>query len=228
MRVLFAVLRVAVAAAVIAAIVAQLVTSYGFWTARGVESIWINVVNFFSFFTIDSNIGAAAVGLIGAVVLLGRTGRDPVWFNGFRVAVVTYMVVTGIVYNLLLRGIELPQGSTVPWSNEVLHVIAPAYLLIDWLLAPGRIRLGYRAVWGVVAFPIVWVVYTLIRGPVTPDEVYGKPFWYPYPFLNPNTSANGYLSVAFYIVLIAVVIGLTAAGAVWASRRRLITERLER
>ena len=35
----------------------------------------------------------------------------------------TYMIVTGLVYNILLRGIELPQGSEpIPWSNETLHV----------------------------------------------------------------------------------------------------------
>ena len=27
------------------------------------------------------------------------------------------MLVTGVVYNLLLRSIELPQGTTVPWSS---------------------------------------------------------------------------------------------------------------
>ena len=222
MRILFAVLRIGIAAAIIAAIVAQLITSYGIWTSKGVEHVWINFVNFFSFFTIDSNLGTIVVGLVGAFYLITRKGGDPAWFNNFRAAIVTYMVVTGVVYNLLLRGIELPQGTTVPWSNEILHVVAPAYLLIDWLLAPGRTPLTYRAVWGIVIFPIVWGVYTLIRGPITPDEVFGQPFWYPYPFMNPNTSPNGYFSVAFYIILIAAVIGLTAVGTVWVSKKKLI------
>jgi len=222
MRILFAVLRIGIAAAIIAAIVAQLITSYGIWTGKGVEHVWINFVNFFSFFTIDSNLGTIVVGLVGAFYLITRKGGDPAWFNNFRAAIVTYMVVTGVVYNLLLRGIELPQGTTVPWSNEILHVVAPLYLLIDWLLAPGRTPLTNRAVWGIVIFPIVWGVYTLIRGPITPDEVFGQPFWYPYPFMNPNTSPNGYFSVAFYIILIAAVIGLTAVGTVWVSKKKLI------
>jgi len=144
---------------------------------------------------------------------------DSVVYTVVRASVVTYMVVTGIVYNLLLRGIELPQGSTVGWSNEILHVVAPVYLLVDWLFAPGRVPLGARRIWPVLVFPIVWVLYTLVRGPFVTDEVFGNDFWYPYPFLNPITSANGYLSVAFYVILIAAVIGLVAAGVLWISRR---------
>ena len=41
------------------------------------------------------------------------------------------MVVTGVVYNLLLRGIVLDQGTTVPWSNEVMHLVGPAFMLLD-------------------------------------------------------------------------------------------------
>lgn len=219
-RILFVVSRVAVAVAIVAAITAQLGVSLGYWREQGVTNVASNVVNFFSFFTIESNIAAAVVLVVGAVLLVVRRGAaDSTLFTVTRAAVTSYMVVTGIVYNLLLRGIELPQGSTVGWSNEVLHVVAPVYLLIDWLFAPGRTPLGARRIWPVLVFPIVWVLYTLVRGPLVTDEVYGNDFWYPYPFLNPFTSANGYLSVAFYVILIAAVIGLVAAGVLWISRR---------
>jgi len=219
-RYLFAALRIAVATAIVVAIVAQLRASLGFWSDQGVTNIASNVVNFFSFFTVEANIASAVVLTVGAVLLLVRGGvDDSVVYTVVRASVVTYMVVTGIVYNLLLRGIELPQGSTVGWSNEILHVVAPVYLLVDWLFAPGRVPLGARRIWPVLVFPIVWVLYTLVRGPLVTDEVFGNDFWYPYPFLNPITSANGYLSVAFYVILIAAVIGLVAAGVLWISRR---------
>jgi hypothetical protein len=221
MRILFAVARVAVAVAIIVAIVAQLNQSVSNWIAGGVTNLAVSFANFFSFFTIESNVLTVVIGLVGAFLLLARKGGpDPLWFNGLRAGVTTYMVVTGIVYNLLLRGIELPQGTTVPWSNEVLHVVAPLWMLIDWLFVPGRRPLEWKAIWGIIVFPIVWVVYTLIRGPITPDEMQDNPFWYPYPFLNPNLSQNGYLSVSFYVILIALVIGLTAAGVVWVSKRK--------
>jgi len=219
-RYLFAALRIAVATAIVVAIVAQLRASLGFWSDQGVTNIASNVVNFFSFFTVEANIASAVVLTVGAVLLVVRGGvDDSVVYTVVRASVVTYMVVTGIVYNLLLRGIELPQGSTVGWSNEILHVVAPVYLLVDWLFAPGRVPLGARRIWPVLVFPIVWVLYTLVRGPFVTDEVFGNDFWYPYPFLNPITSANGYLSVAFYVILIAAVIGLVAAGVLWISRR---------
>jgi hypothetical protein len=90
------------------------------------------------------------------------------------------------------------------------------------LFAPGRIALVWRAIWIIIIYPLVWVAYTLIRAPFTPNEVLGEPYWYPYPFLNPHLSANGYLSVAFYVILIAAVIGLTAAGVIWVSKRKPI------
>ncbi|HWU58756.1 MAG TPA: Pr6Pr family membrane protein [Microbacteriaceae bacterium] len=218
MRILFALLRLVFGIAIITAIVAQLAASTQFWTSIGIANLSGVYTNFFSFFTIDSNVLAAVVLLIGAGILAVKKGADPSWFNVLRACAVTYMVVTGIVYNLLLRGLPLPQGVTVEWSNEVLHAIGPAYLLIDWLFAPGRQALPMRRIWAVLAFPIVWVVYTMVRGPLADDAVQKRSYWYPYPFLNPHNSNEGYATVAFYIVLIAAVIGLVAAGVIWISR----------
>ena len=219
MRILFLVLRLAGAVAGIAAIVGQLVTSLGYWAGAGVTDVTVPLVSFFSFFTIESNVGAVAVFLIGAVVLLLRRD-DPAWFSILRGCVTSYMAVTGIVYNVLLRGIELPQGATLPWSNEVLHVVAPVLIVVDWALAPGRRRLEWRHLGWVVGFPIVWAVYTMIRGPLVYDPVRQRETWYPYPFLDPSLSPEGYVSVACYIVLIALVIGAVGAAVVWWSRRR--------
>lgn len=218
MRIGFGALRALAALTTLAAIIAQLSSSIGQTSQKG-GSIPGLIANFLSFFTIDSNIGTVVVLGIGAVLLLTRTGDDPGWFTALRAAVVTYMVTTGVVYNLLLRNIPLPQGQTVAWSNEVLHVIAPLYMLLDWFFAPGRAPLRRRVVWGIAAFPIVWAVYTLLRAPIAADPNTGKQPWYPYPFLNPQTSANGYLSVAFYVVLIAAVILCVGYGVVWVSRR---------
>src|ERR1700761_1543985 len=146
-RYVIAVVRLVFAALGIAAIVAQLQRSTELWHAQGV-SIAYGVTNFFSFFTIDSNVGTIVVLLIGAIFVFARR-VDPQWYTVFRVIVVTYMAVTGIVYNLLLRGVELPQGTTVEWSNEVLHVAACAYIVLDWFIAPGRVALAWRTLWAI-------------------------------------------------------------------------------
>lgn len=221
MRALFSIVRIAGAALIVAAIVGQLLVSIEFWTVdRGITDITPQLVNFFSFFTIDSNILTVAVFLIGAVCLIKGESPEPRWLSIGRSAVTAYMATTGVVYNLLLRGIELPQGSTLDWSNEVLHVVAPILMVLDWLFAPGRNRLEWKTIWVTVSFPLVWGIYTLIRGPLVRDEVYGNDYWYPYPFMNPNIAPQGYFSVAFYLVLIAGLIGGVGALVIWVSRRR--------
>ncbi len=221
MRIVFGILRVSIAAAIIAAIVGQLIVSVDNWHRAGITDISTQIVNFFSFFTIESNVLTVVVALIGAWFLFARRGVDPNALLGFRLATVTYMATTGVVYNLLLRGVELPQGTTLPWSNEVLHLIGPIYVILDWLLAPGRRPIAWKAVWPVLIFPLAWGIYTLIRGPLTYDAVFKRDYWYPYPFLNPNTSPEGYFSVSFYIVLIAVVIAAVCVGAIAISKKKL-------
>jgi hypothetical protein len=228
MRALFIVLRIAGVIAGIVAMVAQLARTYENWGSLGIQNRSGVFINFFSFFTIDSNVGAVVVFAIGAVLLIrgggaggaGDSSLDPRWFALLRASITTYMVVTFVVYNLLLRGIDLPQGTTVPWSNEILHVVAPLLIIVDWFFAPGRRRLEWKNLWIIVAFPIVWVIYTLIRGPLAYNDVAHKPTWYPYPFLDPSLSPEGYLSVLLYVILIAGVIIGTGAGVIRVSRTR--------
>ena len=218
MTVLFVALRIVAALAIGAAVFGQIVTSLAFWQSQGLTDIGFRLTNFFSFFTIESNVAATVVLVMAVGLTLMK--KSPVWFTVLRAVVTTFMVTTGIVYNLLLRGIELPQGATLDWSNEILHLWGPLYLLVDWIFAPGRHRLEWKHIGTIVAFPMVWAVYTLVRGPLTYDVVTGGA-WYPYPFLNPDLSANGYLSVAFYVILIAAVIGLTGAGVIRISHSRI-------
>jgi hypothetical protein len=212
-----AIVRVLFAALGIAAIVAQLDRSIGNWQSTGL-SVPFGVTNFFSFFTIDSNVGTIVVLLIGAILVFARKS-DPQWYTVFRAIVVTYMAVTGVVYNLLLRGVELPQGTTVEWSNEVLHVVACAYLVLDWFIAPGRVPLSWRSLRAIIIFPLVWVAYTMIRAPFTASETLNHKPFYPYPFLDPALAHEGWFSVAFYVVLIAGVVLAAGAGVIWVSRR---------
>lgn len=223
MRILWAALRIVFSLAILAAIVFQLIETLG-KAADGGRSVLLTAWNFFSYFTIDSNSLAVVTLAIGGIALLTGKVEDSRWFAILRLCTTTYMVVTGVVYNTLLRNVEVTAGAeAIPWSNEILHLIGPLYLALDWLFAPGRVPLDYgRSIRAVVIFPIVWAVYTLIRGPLVPNELTGADYWYPYPFLDPHLSLNGYFSVAFYVVLIAMIIGLTAAAAIWVSRRRLV------
>jgi hypothetical protein len=90
---------------------------------------------------------------------------------------------------------------------------------VDLFVGPLRRALPWRAVLGIVIFPLVWVAYTLLRAPFIINPGNGDPYWYPYPFLNPNGS-GGWGSVAIYVVIIAVAIIAVASVVVWVGRRR--------
>ena len=216
-RALAYVFRIGGSIAIVAALVAQLQRTIQNEDA-GRGEVGFVVQNFFSFFTVESNVFAALALFVGIFTLSSRKQDSHAW-TVFRAGATTYMATTGVVYNLLLRGIELPQGTTVGWSNEILHVVGPAIMVLDWLIAPGRRPLNAKALWAIVAFPILWAGYTLVRGTMVLDPRTGDP-WYPYPFLNPHTSANGYFSVSFYIILIGVLIGVVGAGVLRLSRAR--------
>ncbi|MFK0239414.1 Pr6Pr family membrane protein [Microbacterium sp. NPDC090281] len=219
-------LRIAAALLAFAAIAAQLTRSIQ--NALDSPTEWGGHIptvaaNFLSFFTIESNLFAAIALVIAAIWALrhrSTTAPEPRWLAVLLVCVSTYMIVTGIVYNTLLRGEVLPQGVTVPWSNEVLHVVIPLFLLLDVLLAPRRRALGWSTIAIAAVFPLVWAVYTLIRANLIIAPATGQPYWYPYPFLNPHTVPGGYLGVSGYIIGIAIAIIAVAAGVVWVGRRR--------
>lgn len=220
------VLRLLVAAAILAAIAVQLTVTITNAVERG-RDVGTTLANFFSFFTILSNFGAVIVLVWAALWFLTRRRRADVATlvqpRGLAVvlaSVTTYMIITGIVYNALLRFVPLPIGSEpVPWSNEVMHLVAPLFLLADLFVAPARRALAPRTIWAIIAFPIVWVVYTLVRGPVVTDPTGAPPWWYPYPFLDPHAFDNGYVGVALYVVGIAAAIVAVGVGVLWVSRR---------
>lgn len=220
--------RIAAAVLGVAAVIAQLQRS----TSNALQFGWhvpTVVANFLSFFTIQSNLIAAVTLTIGAI-WWWRRGRvtenaEPQGYAVLLLCATTYVVTTGVVYNLLLRNIPLPQGQTVAWSNEVLHVVIPLVMLLDLLFAPRRRALACKSVLVVVIYPVVWVIYTLLRGPLITSPGSDVPYWYPYPFLNPNNPElvpPGYAGVAVYVIGIAIGIVVVAFFVVWVGRRRAV------
>lgn len=148
--------------------------------------------NFFSYFTIESNIIAGTVLLASAVVVLH--GRRSERLDFLRGAATLYMLITGIVFAVLLAGLDV-QLTAFPWDNIVLHYIIPVAIIVDWILDPPQKAIGFgRAVWWLV-LPLGYLAYSLIRGELV--------YWYPYPFLNPAN--NGYAGVAWVSLGILVL-----------------------
>jgi hypothetical protein len=163
-----------------------------------------SLVNFFSFFTIESNLLAIAVLLIGGVF----DPRSQRWAY-VRGAATLYMVITGIVYAALLANQEV--GLTAAWVDSAMHQVTPAVLLADWICFPPWSRASYRAALAWLAFPLVYLAYSLSRGAVVD--------WYPYPFLDPR-HPGGYGRVAAFAVVLAVVMALLAVAVNAIGRKR--------
>lgn len=170
-------------------------------------------LNFFTFFTVLSNLLAMVVLLEGGRRML--SGRPPVP-DMVRGAAVVYMTVTFIVFALLLRGLQEELQTHVEWVDTVFHRLTPVVLMIGWVVDPPRERITFRRSLRWLVFPIVWVVFTMIRGAID-----GR---YPYPFLDPEN--GGYGTVAVYMVAITVLFVLVC-WAVSASGNALRTRRTD-
>lgn len=168
------------------------------------------IVRLFSYFTIQSNLLIGGVSL--ALALDPR--RDGPVFRVLRLDALLCIAVTGIVYNTVLRGlVELTGAGMV--SNVMLHVLAPVFAVVAWLLVGPRPRVTGPTVWWSVVYPIAWLVYTFVRGAVTG--------WYPYPFL--DVTELGYAGAVTNSAVVAVVFLLLAWGVRWADGRLPDTER---
>ncbi len=189
--------RLAVAAVVLLAVVATFLDT----ASRSA----VNPFNFFGFFTVQSNIAAALV-LLATAVLQLRGTAGPQWLVPVRAAATTYMLVVGVVYNLLLAG--LAGGVELAWANWVLHVAFPIYAVLDWVVTDDRRPLSYRVIRLILIYPLLWVLVVLVRG--------ATDGWVPYPFLDP---ASGYASVLLYVTVIAAAFAGFGALVILISRR---------
>ncbi len=195
-RAVVATVRLGFAALTLVAITAQLVDL----ATRGV----LNPINFFSYFTIQSNlIGVAA--FVTAAAAWRRGGGSSI--DLLRGGATVYLTVTLVVFALLLSGTDV--DTAVPWVNTVVHEVFPVVVILDWILLPPLTRVTFSAslVW--LAYPVLWLSFTMLRGPAAG--------WYPYPFLNPANS--GYGSVIAYVIAI-LVFGILLCAVIAALSRR--------
>jgi len=198
------VVRLAMAIAIVAAIAAQLQWLH--------EYDLLKPVNFFSFFTIDSNILALLV-LLGLEfaddTLPGRFAR---WARG---GATLYMAMTGIIYAVLLAPIAADVSTQLAWINTVVHVIAPIVVVVDWFLAPPVPAPTVRAALWWLVFPIVWLAYSIVRGSIVD--------WYPYPFMDPRSgiehAAGSWGAVIATIAVLTLFVIALALALQWLTSK---------
>jgi hypothetical protein len=163
-----------------------------------------SLANFFSYFTIESNLLAIVVLLVGGAV--NPQGSRWAYLRG---AATLFMIITGIVYAALLANAEV--GLVTPWIDDVLHRVIPVVMLVDWILFSPWTRGSLLSALGWLLAPLAYFAYSLLRGPIAG--------WYPYPFLDPR-HPGGYGRVVIYAVVLAVAMALLALAVNAIGRKR--------
>jgi hypothetical protein len=143
-------------------------------------SFWGRFFNFFSFFTVLTNIIVALSLTFSLLKSSGSAGR---LFTrpDVQCAIAMYILIVGLVYFFILQ--KLWQPRELQWVADVtLHYAIPILYTIYWLafVPKGRVKWTHSLQW--LIYPAVYFAYSLIRGAITD--------WYPYPFI--DVKEHGY------------------------------------
>jgi hypothetical protein len=188
------------------ALILQLSLSLKTITATGFSSLK-TITNFFSYFTILSNL-FVAISL--TLVLISPTSRPGTFFSKTSVqsAIAVYIFIVGLVYNLVLRNLWAPSGLQLVADN-LLHVAVPFFYVIYWGVFTPRRKLQWKNIFPWLIFPALYLAYSLLRGPVAN--------WYPYPFVDADKFGYGKVVVNSFFVLVAIVV--VGLGLIAINRR---------
>ncbi|OXM72169.1 MULTISPECIES: Pr6Pr family membrane protein [Amycolatopsis] len=187
---------------VLAGVVMQLFVTSGVMGGR-YESAAARMANVFAYFTIQSNLIVGFTGLLLAI----RPHRTSTVFRTLRLDGVLAIAVTGIVFHLVLAGLQDLTGWA--WvANLLLHTVSPLLGVLGWLLFGPRGAVTSRIIGWSAVYPLAWVAFTLVRGAIDG--------FYPYPFI--DVTALGYPRVAVNCLVIAVLFVALAFGAMLLDR----------
>lgn len=144
--------------------------------------------NILSYFTVQSNFFAYVYFLLAGLAILGVKKAEKIGFNTTFGALVTlYVLVAGVTY---CAGI--PMGLTPPfhWDNAYhrmsaviqiyYHMIMPPIALLLWFFPFRNDRLDKRCILFSGVYPLVYSLFSIVRGR------FSDPTYYPYPFYNPE------------------------------------------
>jgi hypothetical protein len=183
----------------------------------GLGSATFTAGNFFAYLTMQSNIAFLLVCVVGGIAAL-RSDSDPPWLTDLHAVVLSWTVVAGVVFALLVQQAgQREYRIDVPWSDQVLHFWLPALALVEWIVAPGRGRARWRILSLVLGYPVVWGVLTLVRG--------ASVGWYPYFFLDPGQVQDP-LEFVLYSTLALSAFALVGCMVVTLARTPPIGARL--
>ena len=137
------------------------------------NGIAFTITNYFSFFTILTN---TLVTIFYFSMLLPKSKAHAFFSKpGHSTAVTLYILIVGLVYQLILRFTWSPEGIAMI-VDELLHSVNPLLFLIAWIFIFKKNNLNWSLLLKWLIYPLAYLVYSLIRGSIVN--------WYPYPFID--------------------------------------------
>jgi hypothetical protein len=222
-RIALTTFRAGLATAMVLATFAQLANYEVYWRRIGLHDLGLRTGNFFSAFTFQVNLLGAVILVAGAWMLWRDHADEPLWFTRVRFCLLAAIVVVGVIYNLLLRNDPVGPGERVDWANDVVHVVAPLGVAIDWLVAPHSPRLSLSSVPLVLVYPIAWLLFTFTRGVLVPDELLRTSYYYPYGFLDPHGTGGLQPVLTMIAILVLLILAVGAIAVLIAKAEDRVT-----
>lgn len=125
-----------------------------------------------SYFTTWSNV---LVAIVFALLAIRITRRGKI-VHVLLFSALLMILVAGLVYNLILAPSGPPKHGWDFLTTTLEHTITPLLALFVWTIFGPRDWLSRRQILPALVIPVVWVVFTMIRGAIINA--------YPYGFLN--------------------------------------------
>ena len=159
-----------------------------------------NLMRFISYFTIHTN---TLVALFFTTRVFGADQKRLTLFHqkATPMAFTVFMVVVGLVYQLLLRDIGNPTGLQMV-LDELLHTIIPVFMYVYWLMFCARTVVSGKQLFKWLLYPLGYSVFMMVRGHFSG--------FYPYPFFNVTELGLGTTLLNVALVFLLMLLIMTA------------------
>lgn len=147
---------------------------------------------FFSYFTILTNL-MVAIAMSFSLFKPGSAAGKFFLKPATLTAITLYILVVGIVYNVILRFLWQPRGLQ-KWVDEGLHVATPLLFLVFWAVYVPKGSLNWKQPFRWLIYPAGYLVYALAIGAYSG--------FYTYPFI--DVTKLGYNGVLINAIVLTV------------------------
>ncbi|MHA4895819.1 Pr6Pr family membrane protein [Pedobacter sp. PWIIR3] len=186
------------------ALILQFYISTGLYLDEG-RSFAGSLTQIISYFTIQTNL-VLAISLtsisLAPNTIWGRFFNKP----SVQTALAVYIIVVGLIYAVLLKGIFKLEGWFIV-ADFILHTVSPLTYLFYWVIFVPKTKIKWSSLLPWAIFPLLYLFYCLIRGAISG--------YYPYPFIDVSKFGYGQVMInsvgvtVLFLVLSSILIGIS-------------------